>query len=1056
MKNMRQFLIITLALLPGLAFAQSKIYPEHFDLEEVKLLDGPLKTALDGNARLLLDYDADRLLTPFIRQAGLTTGRYAGWISRHPSFPNWGLSDWSLEGHVGGHYLTALAMAWAAEDDEALRSQLKERLDYCIDVLKDCQQAYDSNTQGLKGFIGGQPINQVWTGLYANDMSAFRQYGGWVPFYCEHKVLAGLRDAWLYAHNETAGELYRGLSDWAVNVVSKLSESDMQSMLGWEHGGMNETLADAFALFGDMRYLEAARRYSHQRMIEGMQGSPYNLHFLDNHHANTQVPKYIGFERVWKQYVKKGTDMSTYHTAVLNFWDDVAKHRTVCIGGNSTAEHFFDTANGMRYINDVDGPESCNSNNMLKLSEILFDDTHNAEYADFYEQTMFNHMLSTRDPETGGYVYFTTLRPQGYRIYSQVNQGMWCCVGTGMENHSKYGHFIYTHDGTSTLYVNLYVPSELNNETFGLHQETCYPFIDTERSDLPTPQTAASDFTVTRAGTYTIALRHPAWAGAEFAVLVNGTPVETAVTEGVASYVHISRQWEGGEHITVLLPMTLRVEECPGCADYVAFKFGPILLAAKTTAASQAEAQDTGLEFERLQNEYGGEGRMDHAPGSRATIKDLSSAPLLIGERADVLARIQPADLSRLRFTIDAASQQSKGNWSQLTLEPFFGIHHARYACYWYQATKETYDQSDMGRADAEAAALNARTLDFVATGEQQSEAGHQYKYSSDTSTGTYNGETYRDARANGFIQYVLANPEGLTEGLAIMLRLTTADRGRQGYVTIDGTKIADVTVASSFKGQDARGFYNLELPIPAELMKNADGSPKSEITFRLTASASTFIPGLYYVRLVKDYNDLSYRFHARDWLTGDPARVTQSNISYDDEANTITVRATGNNNVALQLDYQNHDYEINAAQKYLIVKGSNLSRSNGASYLWWLNGVNKGSQVAPTTTKRATDGDIIVAWDMTRSTLDANNSGDRFSVSQGLTIFGLTSTTGTSVISNIGFYESVAAFELATAITAAATLPAPAQRIYGLNGLARTSLQHGLNIVGHHKVAVK
>ena len=1008
------FFVLT-AFIPFMGQAQSLLYPQHFDLEEITLLDGPLKTATTGNAKLLLKYDADRLLAPFIRQAGLhnQTGKYAGWLQKHPSFSNWGLSDWSLEGHVGGHYLTALAMAYGNERDASLKAKLKERLDYCVDVLKDCQDAFADDTKGMKGFVGGQPINQVWTGLYANDLSAFRQYGGWVPFYCEHKVLAGLRDAWVYGGNETARECYRNMADWAVNVISHLSESDMQSVLGWEHGGMNEAVADAYKLFGERKYLNAAKRYSHQHEINGMKDTPYNAHFLDNQHANTQVPKFIGFNRIWEL----DSSMKTYRTAALNFWDDVVSHRTACIGGNSTNEHFFDPSNGRRYIDNLDGPETCNSNNMLKFTENLFDDSHDARYADFYESTMYNHILSTRDPKTSGYVYFTTLRPQGYRIYSQVNQGMWCCVGTGMENHSKYAHFIYTHDGDKTLYVNLFVPSELNSEHFGLRQETNYPFIDSEHSNGTPAQTAVTELTVTRAGTYTIAVRHPAWTGAEYAVMVNGSAVNAATTAGKASYVSINRTWQEGDRITVWLPMTLRVEECPGLSEYVAFKFGPILLAAKTTAATSAEAKTTGLEYESLQNEYAGEGRMDHAPGSRATSKDLSSAPLLIGTPADVLNRIQPKDLSKLEFTIDAASQQSKGNWTTLTLEPFYGIHHARYICYWYAATKDDYDKSDMGRADAEAAALNERTLDFVATGEQQSEAGHQSKHSDGSTTGSHNGETYRDARANGYIQYTLSNPEGLTEGLAIMLRLTVDDKGRQGYVTIDGTKIADITVASSFKGQDSKGFYNLELPIPAELMVGADGKPKREITFRLTASATTFIPGLYYVRLVKGFNDHSYIFRAADWVTGDPNRVAQSNISYDTEANTITVLASGNNNVALSLDWQNLDYEINASQKYLVIKGSNLKRTSGANYLWWLNGVNKGSQVPPTSTKVASDGDVIIAWDMTRSSLDGNNSGDRFSICQGQTIFGLTSTTGTTVISHIGFYESVKDFETATAI---------------------------------------
>ncbi|MBQ7495451.1 MAG: glycoside hydrolase family 127 protein [Bacteroidaceae bacterium] len=1049
---MKRFLIpLVMAACAQVVSAQSLLYPQHFDLSEVTLLDGSLKQAQDGNAQLLLRYDADRLLAPFIRQAGLHQvkgGKYEGWLQKHPSFSNWGLSDWSLEGHVGGHYLTALAMASVAVDDESLQQQLRQRLDYCVDVLRDCQNAFAENTEGLRGFIGGQPINQVWTGLYAGSLDNFRQYGGWVPFYCEHKVLAGLRDAWVYAGNETARECFRQLADWAVDVIGKLSQEQLDQLLGWEHGGMNESLADAYHLFGDARYLTAAKRYSHQWMLNEMQ--TLNTTFLDGKHANTQVPKYIGFDRIFDEDSKA----TNYQRAAKNFWQDVTANRTVCIGGNSTREHFFNKSEAARYINDLDGPESCNSNNMLKLSENLFDQTHDARYADFYEQTMLNHILSTRDPKTGGYVYFTTLRPQGYRIYSQVNQGMWCCVGTGMENHSKYAHFAYTHDGDKALYVNLFVPSELKSSQFGLRQETMFPYIDPVRSNIPTSQTAVSELTVSRAGTYIIYMRHPAWAGKEYAVKVNGADVNAAVTEGKASYVPIERTWQVGDRITVWLPMTLRYEECPGYGDYIAFKFGPVLLAAKTTAATAAESKETGLEYEQLQNEYGGEGRMDHAPGSRASSKDLSSAPLLIGERASVLNRITPKDLSQLTFTIDAASEQSKGNWTKLTLEPFYGIHHARYACYWYQATKEVYDQSDMGRADAEAAALAARTLDFVATGEQQSEAGHSYAYSSDSRTGTYNGETYRDAQANGYIQYKLANPDGLTEGVAIMLRLTTADNGRMGYVTIDGTKIADITVAASAKNQDSRGFYNLELLIPANLLRKSNGKAKTEITFRLTASATTPIPGLYYVRLVKDYKDQSYIFHATDWVTGDPNRVAQSNISYDDDANTLTVNASGTNNVALALDWQKLDYEINANQKFLIVKGKNLSRTSGANYLWWLNGVNKGSQVAPTTTKKAADDGVIIAWDMTRSGLDGNNTGDRFSICQGNTIFGLTSPTGKAVIEHIGFYESVAAFELVTHVSAAMDEQRSYKdtAIYTLDGKHLSHARPGLQIVNGQK----
>ena len=308
MNAYKKLLLIGMAMLLTGAMhvtAQSELYPQHFDLEQVTLTDGPFRTALITNSKTLLQYDADRLMTPFVREAGLakttdTKSKYYNWLSKHPTFRNWGDSGWSLEGHVGGHYISALALSYASlqgdDSQKTLVNQLKQRLDYCLNIMKDCQDAYNGNTAGMEGFIGGQPITQIWTAMYANNISPYKQYGGWVPFYCQHKVLAGLRDAYIYAHSEQAKEMFRKLCDWSVNVVSKLSESDMQNVLGNEHGGMNETIADAYKLFGDKKYLTAAKKYSHAEMVNGMQS--LNTTFLNNRHANTQVPKYIGFERI--------------------------------------------------------------------------------------------------------------------------------------------------------------------------------------------------------------------------------------------------------------------------------------------------------------------------------------------------------------------------------------------------------------------------------------------------------------------------------------------------------------------------------------------------------------------------------------------------------------------------------------------------------------------------------------------------------------------------------------------------------------------------------------
>jgi len=824
--------------LPLQAVAQTSIYPCHFNLSEVELLPGIFRTAADRNVATLMAYDVDRLLTPFVRQAGLEDGRYAGWLSQHPSFRNWGEKDWSLEGHVAGHYLTALSLAWASTPDGALRRNLGERIDYMLSVLDDCQRVFDSSTDGMKGFLGGQPVNQIWTGLYAGDLEEFNKYGGWVPLYCEHKMLAGLRDVWLYTGNEKARGLFHKMADWAVELIANIDDAQMQRLLDWEHGGMNETLADAYRIFGDRRYLDAACRYSHRRMLDGMQHD--DPAFLNGMHANTQVPKYIGFERISQELRASGSD-DRYGVAARNFWNDVTARRTVCIGGNSVSEHFLAKDVCGRYMTNLEGPETCNSNNMLKLSEMLFDDSHDARYADFYENVLYNHILSTQDPVTGGYVYFTSLRPQSYRIYSQVNQGMWCCVGTGMENHCKYGHFIYSRSADDKiLYVNLFIPSKLESGRFALTQTTDFPYV------------GRTKLTIGKSGNYTLALRHPAWAQNGFAVTVNGKALHAAVEPGKASYVEINRRWKSGDVVEVTLPMALRYEECPNLPDYIAFKYGPVLLAAQTTAVSPAEAAVTGLVYESLPNEYGGEGRMDHSPGSMATAKDLSSAPMLLCDRADVLNRVAAHDSVPLEFTLDVAVPRGVSSWSKLVLKPFYSIHHARYSCYFYQQTEDMYVASGMAAADRAARELVRRTLDFVAAGEQQSEAGHGMKRSDESRSGTYRNESYRDAAAGGYVEYVLATGDVSDSRLSLMFRFSTKDAGRRASLIVDGERLSEIEISAGNAGTDESGFYNEEITLPASVLTESDGSLRREITVRLVADASTPLPRLFHLRLLR------------------------------------------------------------------------------------------------------------------------------------------------------------------------------------------------------------
>ncbi|MBO5679087.1 MAG: glycoside hydrolase family 127 protein [Bacteroidaceae bacterium] len=953
------------------SLAQSKLYPHLFDLKEVTLSEGMFKTALDLNNATLLEYDVDRLLTPYFRQAG-----FSNWETQHPNFPNWGSGNFRLDGHVGGHYLSALALAYAATEDEAMRAQMKERMEYMIDKMAQCQAVFDNNTDGLYGYVGGLPDNSVWTSLYHGDLTKFNQNRGNVPLYTIHKVFAGFRDAWLYAGNEKARECFLKMCDWGVNLISNLNDSQLQDVLNTEHGGINEMFADAYQMTGDERYLTAAHRYAHRTMIENMQ--TVNTEFLSNKHANTQVPKYIGFLRLAQQ--KYNTKFHFSNTqlsrSARNFWTDVVENRTVALGGNSVNEHFVQHSNSHHHITMTDGPESCNTNNMLKLTEDLFADEASGKYGDFYEMAMFNHILSTQHPETGGYVYFTSLRPQHYRMYSQVNQGMWCCVGTGMENHSKYGEFIYSRNAeTNTLYVNLFVASQLKNDTYALTQQTRFPYEQ------------GTTLTIEKAGTYTIAIRKPSWCS-NLGLSINGTTKEVEETNG---YIHLKGSWKVGDVINVSLPMQLNYLPCPGYDAYIALRYGPILLGAITST-------------ENLTGQHAGEGRMDHAPG-QGTQLSLTSAPMLIGNRAHVLDSIYMIDSEKLHFKIRPGLYNSE-RWTDLILQPFYTIHEARYMTYWQQLTAKEWEEiRQQVMAEEEALMqLNNRTLDFVATGEQQSDAGHALQGT--FGKGSYDGEFYIDAQSGQWFSYQLAT-QGIKENVSLMCRFHSADAGRIITISVNDKHLTTMTLEQ----KNFSGHYNWEHPISEEQLM-IDGTLPDSITVRFHASGNTPAPGLYYLRLLKDYEPKPlYTFICTQWVSGDDGRVNK--VTYDTEANTITVYGKqGNNNIALQYAtyYDDHSY-ITHEHRYFTVCGSPLRRSSSSAYLWWLGGANHGTQVPPTYTAITADGQSLFVWDITQSGLNDYMKDETISFSANgkamNTVFGLTTTKadGTATISDISFY---------------------------------------------------
>jgi hypothetical protein len=631
--------VITCFLIFCEARAQNVLYPNEFPLKDVTLLDGQFKHARDLNIETLLKYDADRLLAPFRKEAGLP--------EKAKLFPNWE----GLDGHIGGHYLSAMAMNYAATGN----AECKKRMDYMIAVLKACQDANGiNNADWGKGYLGGVPNSKnIWSNLQKGDFKAYR--AAWVPWYNVHKMYAGLRDAWAYTGNEDAKVIFLKFCDWGIDITSALSDTQMQSMLDMEHGGINEIYADAFKITGNDKYLTAAKRFSHRKLLDAMSSHTDNL---DNIHANTQVPKAVGFQRI-----ADFTSDKMFGEAGSFFWETVTRTRTLAFGGNSRREYFPGFASYIDFVTEVEGPESCNSYNMLRLTEHLFRARPLAKYADYYEKTLYNHILSTQHPEHGGYVYFTPARPRHYRVYSSPNEGMWCCVGSGMENHGKYNQFIYTHHQDS-LFLNLFIPSELNWREKGLKIRQSTTFPDEEQTRLTIIEGSSR---------FKLFVRYPSWVrrGA-LEITINGKAI--SIESQPSSYVTIDRQWKKGDVVLITLPMHNSIEKLPNVPEYIAFLHGPILLGAKTGT-------------EDLKGLVADDSRWGHiAHGEKLPV---AKAPILIDDNiTGIPGKLLAVKDKPMTFTAPGLKMV---NCSNIELEPFYRIHDSRYMMYWMALSNAEY-----------------------------------------------------------------------------------------------------------------------------------------------------------------------------------------------------------------------------------------------------------------------------------------------------------------------------------------------------------------------------
>lgn len=777
-------------------------------LRDVQLLESPFLHAQNTNKNYLMALDVEKLLAPFRREAGLPFKEtYGNWEST------------GLDGHMGGHYVSALALMYSSTGDK----NVLQRLDYVIAELKKCQDKIGS------GYIGGIPdSNKMWSEIAKGDVRAdnFSTNERWVPWYNLHKMYAGLRDAYLYADNTDAKKMLVKLSNWTIELTKTLSPEQMQAMLRTEHGGMNEIFVDVTEITGDKKYLALAQAFSHQAILQPLEKSQDQLTGL---HANTQIPKVIGFKRY-----ADATNNPEWNRAAEFFWQTVIDKRSVAIGGNSVKEHFHDTQDFSPMVNEIEGPETCNTYNMLKLTELLYLSSGNQssgsqsadvksvpqiKYVDYYERALYNHILGSQNPTTGGFVYFTPMRPNHYRVYSQVHEGMWCCVGSGLESHSKYAEFIYARNKKAKqradVFINLFIPSRMDWKEQGISLTQTTRF----------PDEAATQIVINKSARFSLHLRYPNWVEqGRLELRVNGKTIDVQKKPG--DYIALERRWKKGDKVELTLPMHTELEKMPDGSNYYAILHGPIVLAAKTQPFANEQ-----LDY------FSNDSRMGHI--AQGKMCPLEAAPFLLGNSREFIQQLKPVAGKPLTF--NASGLINGQNAQNIELIPFFRLHESRYAVYWPYTTAADLEKSRAKAAADEHAriTLQAKTIDQVAAGEQQPESDHFYK-GEQSEVGIYNGRHWRHTRA--WFSYELNDKQ--QEAKILQITYAGIDSGRRFEIQLNGIVIAKVNSHGNTKE-----FFAVDYAIPADLVKNANG----KYTLKFVAETGSIAGGIYGVRLLRE-----------------------------------------------------------------------------------------------------------------------------------------------------------------------------------------------------------
>ncbi|MBB4044794.1 hypothetical protein GGR06_002592 [Bacteroides reticulotermitis] len=515
-----------------------------FDLKDVRLLPSRFRDNMLRDSAWMVSLDVNRLLHSFRTNAGVFAGREGGYMTVK-KLGGWESLDCELRGHTTGHLLSAFGLMYAATGSEIF----KLKGDSLVNGLEEVQKALKG------GYLSAYPEELIHRNMQGK--------GVWAPWYTLHKLFSGLIDQYLYADNRTALEVVTRMGDWAYNKLKPLSEETRRLMIRNEFGGVNESFYNLYAITGEERYQWLAEYFYHNDVIDPLKEQRDDL---GTKHTNTFIPKVLAEARHYEL-----TQNETSRKLSEYFWHAMIDHHTYAPGCSSDKEHFFDPKKFSQHLTGYTG-ETCCTYNMLKLSRHLFCWTGDSSIADYYERALYNHILGQQDPETGMVAYFLPLLSGSHKLYSTKENSFWCCVGSGFENHAKYGEAIYYHNDQG-IYVNLFIPSQVNWREKGLtlSQETNFPANETTQLSIRADKPVRT----------TVYLRYPSWSQ-NVKVLVNGKRV--SIQQKPGTYIAITREWKDGDRIAATYPMRIQLEATPDNPQKAALLYGPLVLAGERGA----------------------------------------------------------------------------------------------------------------------------------------------------------------------------------------------------------------------------------------------------------------------------------------------------------------------------------------------------------------------------------------------------------------------------------------------------------------------------------------